>query len=125
MRTGSFVFVLMMRCRGCGRTGLGEYQNIRTASRWPFRPAEGDDTTWTTEYGYKHRGILQCRPGRERYTLTVVDYNAIEAQGIERGRTARGAEPCIAGHQRTRLLEARHRGAMIFARSSTCSATSR
>ena len=30
---------------------------------------------------------VQCRKGRERYSLTVVDYSSIEQQGIERAKT--------------------------------------
>jgi hypothetical protein len=60
------------------------------------------DTTWISEYEYKLPArIYSANRGAEKYTVTVVDYNAIEAQGKERAsrcsRNAQGeaADQCI------------------------------
>ena len=52
--------------------------------------------TWKTEQGYVLPSrIYSVERGRERYSMTVVDYNGIEAMGIARNKTCpAGAETC-------------------------------
>lgn len=120
MRTASFAFVLMLTVSGLAAAqDWTEYQNIPDGFKvaFPGQP-KVTNTTWTTEYGYKAPAhVYSAERGRERYTLTVVDYNAIEAQGVERRKNCPpGAEPCIGsdiagpGYWRHDI-----RGAMIFA----------
>ena len=120
MRRVSFVFVLMIAMPGLAAAqDWTEYQNIPDGFKvaFPGQP-KVTNTTWTTEYGYKAPAhVYSAERGRERYTLTVVDYNAIEAQGVERRKNCPpGAEPCIGsdiagpGYWRHDI-----RGAMIFA----------
>ena len=54
---------------------------------FPGRP-EVTETTWESQLGY----ILPARvysvdKGRERYSVTVVDFTGLEQQGIERAKT--------------------------------------
>ena len=52
--------------------------------------------TWKTEQGYVLPSrVYSVERGRERYSMTVVDYNGIEAMGIARNKTCpAGAETC-------------------------------
>ena len=52
--------------------------------------------TWKTEQGYVLPSrIYSVERGRERYSMTVVDYNGVEAMGIARNKTCpAGAETC-------------------------------
>jgi uncharacterized membrane protein YgcG len=120
MRTASFAFVLMLAVFGLAAAqDWTEYQNIPDGFKvaFPGQP-KVTNTTWTTEYGYKAPAhVYSAERGRERYTLTVVDYNVIEAQGVERRKNCPpGAEPCIGsdiagpGYWRHDI-----RGALIFA----------
>ena len=54
------------------------------------------DTTWKTEQGYVLPGrVYTVERGRERYSMTVVDFSGIEAMGIARNKTCPpGAETC-------------------------------
>src|SRR5688572_23493572 len=54
------------------------------------------DTTYRSEFGYPLPArIFRAERGRERYLMTVVDYNGIEAMGKERVKTcAPGDERC-------------------------------
>lgn len=98
-----------------------EYQNIQDGFKvvFPGQPRV-TDTTWTSEYGYMLRArVYSAERGRERYSVTVVDYNPIEQQGVERRkRCPAGAEPCIGsdlggpGHWKHDV-----RGALIYATS--------
>jgi hypothetical protein len=75
-----------------------EFQNVQDGFKidFPGQP-KVTETTWTSEYGYKLPArVYNAERGRERYSMTVVDYNAIEQQGIERRKNCpAGAEPCI------------------------------
>ncbi|MGH9256770.1 MAG: hypothetical protein ACRD3C_19595, partial [Vicinamibacterales bacterium] len=57
------------------------------------------DITWTSEYGYTLPArVYSADRGRERYSITVVDYRGIEKQGIARASACPpGAEPCRGG----------------------------
>ena len=53
--------------------------------------------TYKSEYGYTlPTRVYTATRGRERYTVTVVDYSGIEKMGLERAKKCPpGAEPCI------------------------------
>ena len=52
-------------------------------------------TQWKTEQGYASSRIYSAERGRERYSLTVVDYSGIEQMGIARNKACpSGAETC-------------------------------
>jgi len=120
MRTALLVFTSLLSMSGLAAAqDWTEYQNIPDGFKvaFPGQP-KVTNTTWTTEYGYKAPAhVYSAERGRERYTLTVADYNAIEAQGVERRKNCPpGAEPCIGsdiagpGYWRHDI-----RGALIFA----------
>jgi hypothetical protein len=99
MRMVSFVFALVLAAPGfTAAQDWSEYQNIPDGFKidFPGQP-KVTETTWTSEYGYKLPGhVYSADRGKERYSMTVVDYNPIEAQGIERRKNCpAGAEPCI------------------------------
>ena len=54
------------------------------------------NTTFTSEYEYTLPArVYSAERGRERYSMTIVDYSGIEAMGKERvKRCPPGAEPC-------------------------------
>ena len=54
------------------------------------------ETQWKTEQGYALPSrIYSAERGRERYSLTVVDYSGIEQMGIARNKACpSGAETC-------------------------------
>jgi hypothetical protein len=120
MRTASFAFVLALAMSGLATAqDWTEYQNIPDGFKVAFPGTPKiTDTTWTTEYGYKAPAhVYTAERGKERYTLTVADYNAIEAQGIERRKGCPpGAEPCV-GSDISGPGYWKHdiRGAMIYA----------
>jgi hypothetical protein len=63
--------------------------------------------------------VYSAERGQERYSLTVVDYNAIQPLGVARSRTCPpGAEPCI-GSDLAGPGSWKHdvRGALIYATS--------
>ena len=65
-----------------------EYQNVQDGFKidFPGQP-KITETTWTSEYGYKLPArVYSAERGKERYSMTVVDYNPIEPQGVERPR---------------------------------------
>src|SRR5207249_1256082 len=46
------------------------------------------ETTWTSQMNYTLPGrVYSAEKGRERYSLTVVDYGGLEQQAIERSKT--------------------------------------
>jgi hypothetical protein len=99
MRMVSFVFALVLAASGLAfAQDWSEYQNIQDGFKIDF-PAQPKitETTWTSEYGYKLPArVYSAERGKERYSMTVVDYNPIEPQGIERRKNCpAGAEPCI------------------------------
>jgi len=99
MRSLFLAFVLTLAAAGfAAAQDWTEYQNIQDGFKidFPGQP-KITETTWTSEYGYKLPArIYSADRGKERYTMTVVDYNPIEAQGIERRKNCpAGAEPCI------------------------------
>ena len=75
-------------------------------------------TTWESEFRYRLPArVYSAEKNGERYSVTVVDYNPIEAQGIERRNACPpGAEPCI-GSDLSGPGYWKHdiRGAIVFA----------
>ena len=99
MRMVSFVFTLVLAASGIVfAQDWSEYQNIPDGFKidFPGQP-KISETTWTSEYGYKLPArVYSAERGKERYSMTVVDYNPIQQQGIERRKNCpAGAEPCI------------------------------
>lgn len=96
-----------------------EYQNIRDGFKvvFPGQPKVAE-TTWKSEYGYMLAArVYTAERGRERYSLTVVDYNSMEQQGTGRGKLCPpGAETCI-GSQLSGPGHWRHdvRGVLVYA----------
>ena len=77
-----------------------EYINREDGFRVDF-PGQPNvqQTSWTSEYGYTLPArVYSASRGVERYSITVVDYRGIEAQGIKRASACpAGAEPCRGG----------------------------
>jgi hypothetical protein len=98
-----------------------EFQSIPDGFKtvFPGQPRVSQ-TTWTSEFGYTLPAkVFSAERNGERYSVTVVDYNPIEAQGAaRRAACPPGAEPCI-GSDLSGPGYWRHdiRGAMIFAAS--------
>jgi hypothetical protein len=63
---------------------------------FPGRP-QVQNTTYDSQYRYKLPAkVYTASHGRERYSVTVVDYRVAEAQGVARARQCPpGAETCI------------------------------
>ena len=74
-----------------------EFVSARDGFRanFPGQP-KVQETTYRSEFGYTLPArVFSAERGRERYVMTVVDYNGIEAMGRERIKTCpSGAEPC-------------------------------
>src|SRR6266567_6060195 len=99
MRTASFTCGLLLAISGVAAAqDWTEYQNIQDGFKvdFPGQPKIAE-TTWTSEYGYTLPArVYSAERGKERYSMTVVDYNPIEQMGIERRKNCpAGAEPCI------------------------------
>lgn len=122
MRTLSFAVVLVLSMAGgAAAQDWAEYQNIQDGFKvdFPGQP-KITETTWKSEYDYTLPArVYTAERGKERYSMTVVDYNPIEQQGIERRKNCpAGAEPCI-GSDISGPGYWKHdvRGAMIYAAS--------
>ena len=99
MRMAVFAFVLMLALPALAAAqDWAEYQNIQDGFKvdFPGQP-KVTTTTWKSEYDYTLPArVYSAERGREKYSMTVVDYNVIEPQGIERRKNCpAGAEPCI------------------------------
>jgi hypothetical protein len=99
MRATGFVFALVLSVAGpAAAQDWTEYQNVQDGFKVDF-PGQPKVTaiTWKSEQGYTLPGrVYTAERGRERYSLTVVDYTPIEPQGVaRRAACPPGAEPCI------------------------------
>jgi uncharacterized membrane protein YgcG len=100
MRTSALVFALVLSVSGAAfaQDDWTEYQNNQEGFKvdFPGQP-KMTETTWKTEHDFVLPAhVYSAERGRERYSMTVVDYNGLEQQGIERvKKCAIGAEPCI------------------------------
>jgi hypothetical protein len=98
-RATTFVFALVLSMAvPAAAQEWTEYQNTQDGFKvnFPGQP-KVTETTWKSQFDYVLPARLySAERGRERYSLTVVDYSGIEQQGIERRKTCPvGAEPCI------------------------------
>lgn len=75
-----------------------EYANREDGflSNFPSEP-KVEAITWTTSYGYTLPAkVFRADKGRERYSVTVVDYRGLEQLGIARAKACpAGAETCL------------------------------
>ena len=98
-----------------------EYQNVQDGFKvvFPGQP-KVSESRWTSEYGYPLPArVYTAERGRERYSVTVVDYAPMEQQGMERYKKCpAGAEPCL-GSQLSGPGYWKHdvRGALIYTTS--------
>jgi len=96
-----------------------EFQSVQDGFKavFPSQPTVAQ-STWTSEYGYTLPArVYSAERGRERYSVTIVDYGPIEQQGIARRKACpAGAETCIGsdiggeGHWKHDV-----RGALVYA----------
>jgi hypothetical protein len=98
-----------------------EYQNIRDGFKinFPGQPKIAE-TTWKSQLNYVLPArVYSAEKGRERYSVTVVDYAPIEQMGIERAKTCPPGNANCRGNAGPALGEgyARHdeRGAIVYA----------
>jgi hypothetical protein len=98
MRATTFAFALVLSVSGPAvAQEWTEYQNNQDGFKVDFPSApKVTETTWKSEYDYMLPArIYTAEKGRERYTMTVVNYSGIEQQGIERQKKCPpGTEPC-------------------------------
>ena len=98
-----------------------EYQNIPDGFKinFPGQPTISE-SKWTSEFGYVLPArIYTANRGKERYTVTVVNYAPIQAMGEAKIKTCPpGAEPC-SGSELSGPSYWKHdvRGAIIYATS--------
>ena len=122
MRATAFVFALLLSIPAAAAAQeWEEYTSLQDGFtlNFPGRP-QVTETKWTSQLNYVLPArVYLAEKGKERYSLTVVDYSGIEQQGIERGKTcppgnancrANAPEALGAGY-------ARHdeRGAIVYA----------
>ena len=90
MRMSALVFVLLLSVSGSAVAQEWEaYVNLEDTFEVNF-PGEPTvtETTWTTVLDYVLPArVYSAERGRERYSMTVVDYTGLEALGIERSET--------------------------------------
>lgn len=90
MRLTAFVFAMLLATIGTAAAqDWEEYTNLQDGFRLNFPgPPKVTEVTWTSQLNYVLPGrVYSAEKGRERYSLTVVDYSSIEQQGIERAKT--------------------------------------
>jgi hypothetical protein len=90
MRATALVFALLLSASGPAfAQEWTEYANTREGFKvdLPGEP-KVTETTWKSQFDYVLPArIYSVDKGRERYSITVVDYFALEALGIERAKT--------------------------------------
>ena len=99
MRLNAFVFAVLLAipCIAAAQE-WEEYSSLDDGFRvnFPGQPTV-NVITWTSQLDYVLPArVYSAEKGRERYSLTVVDYSSIEQQGIERGKA------CPVGNQNCR-----------------------
>jgi len=122
MRMTGFVFALALAIASpVAAQEWDEYVSLQDGFRinFPGQP-KVTDITWKSQLNYVLPGrVYSADKGRERYSLTVVDYSSIEQQGIERSKTCPpGNENCRANAPESLGAGyARHdeRGAIMYA----------
>jgi hypothetical protein len=98
MRTALFIGVLIVTmAHPSAAQDWGEYVSTQDGFKinFPGQP-KITETTWKTQMDYTLPGrVYSAERGRERYSMTVVDYSGLEQQGIARGKTCPpGNEQC-------------------------------
>ena len=89
MRITALVFGLLLIAGTAGAQEWDEYTSLQDGFRINF-PGTPKVTpgTWTSELNYMLPDrIYSAERGKERYSVTVVDYSSIEQQGIERAKS--------------------------------------
>jgi hypothetical protein len=90
MRNTAAVLALLLSMSGTARAqDWEEYTSIQDGFRlnFPGKPRIAE-ATWNSQMNYTlPMRVYSVEKGRERYSLTVVDYASIEQQGIERAKT--------------------------------------
>jgi len=90
MRATAFVFALALLVSGTAAAQeWDEYTNVNDGFKinFPGQPSVAEKT-WTSQMNYTlPMRVYSAEKGRERYSLTVVDYSGIEQLGIERAKT--------------------------------------
>ena len=90
MRVIAVVFALTLSIAGAAAAQeWDEYVNVQDGFKvnFPGKP-QVREGTWTSQMNYTlPMRVYSAEKGRERYSLTVVDYSSIEQQGIERAKT--------------------------------------
>ena len=95
--TAVLVVALVLAVGSASAQEWTEFVSARDGFRVNFPgPPTVQDTTYRSEFGYTLPArVFSAARGRERYAMTVVDYNGIEAMGKERIKTcAPGDERC-------------------------------
>ena len=98
MRTALLIGVLIVAtARGVAAQDWAEYVSTQDGFKinFPGQP-KITDATWMSQMDYTLPArVYSAERGRERYSLTVVDYSGLEQQGIARAKTCpRGNEQC-------------------------------
>jgi hypothetical protein len=130
MRTAVFVGVLIVSTAHlAGAQEWAEYVSTQDGFKinFPGQPKIAE-TTWKSQMEYTLPArVYSAERGRERYSLTVVDYGGIEQQGIARAKTCPpGNEQCGKMHPPSSVRVTGNRmsgGRWPSRRSSCCSAT--
>jgi hypothetical protein len=90
MRTAAFAVALVLSLAATSAAQeWDEYTNIRDGFRinFPGQPRI-TEMMWTSQLNYiLPARVYSAEKGRERYSVTVVDYSGIEQLGIERAKT--------------------------------------
>ncbi|MSO82230.1 MAG: hypothetical protein EXQ53_02890 [Acidobacteria bacterium] len=91
MRIVALIFALLLSVPGLAAAQeWDEFVSIQDGFKvnFPGQPTV-TDTTWTSQLGYMlpARVYTATRGATERYSVTVVDYNGLEQQGIARSKT--------------------------------------
>src|SRR5688572_24742835 len=98
MRTALFIGVLIVTtAHPSAAQNWSEYVSTQDGFKinFPGQP-KITETAWKTQMDYTLPGrVYSAERGRERYSMTVVDYSGLEQQGIARGKTCPpGNEQC-------------------------------
>ena len=90
MRVTAFAFALVLSMSGpASAQEWNLYVNVQDGFKvnFPGQPTV-TETTWTSQLNYiLPARVYSANRGRERYSVTVVDYSGVEQQGIERATT--------------------------------------
>ena len=98
MRVTTIVFAIALSIAGVASAQeWDQFVSTKDGFKIDFPgPPKVAETTWKSEYGYTLPArVYTVDKGKEHYSMTVVDYNGIQKQGLERqANCPAGAEPC-------------------------------